>query len=53
MYINGEWIQTDRVVDVTNPATGEIIDKVYAVEGRNKAGYQRPNKLLKNGRFNR
>ena len=37
MYINGEWVKTDRQFSVTNPATGEAIgtvsdgDKSHAV----------------------
>lgn len=32
MYINGEWIKTDKYLEVINPATGELIDKVCLVE---------------------
>ncbi|MBU8878420.1 NAD-dependent succinate-semialdehyde dehydrogenase [Bacillus sp. FJAT-29790] len=28
MYINGEWVQTSEHLEVINPATGEIVDKV-------------------------
>ena len=31
MYINGEWIKSDKTLDVYNPATNEIVDKVYLV----------------------
>ncbi|MFJ8247015.1 NAD-dependent succinate-semialdehyde dehydrogenase [Peribacillus asahii] len=31
MYINGEWLQTDQVFEVNNPATGEKVDTVYFV----------------------
>ncbi|USK36258.1 NAD-dependent succinate-semialdehyde dehydrogenase [Bacillus sp. F19] len=29
MYINGEWLRTDQVFEVNNPATGEKVDTVY------------------------
>ncbi|PIC82991.1 NAD-dependent succinate-semialdehyde dehydrogenase [Sporosarcina sp. P1] len=28
MYIDGEWITADRVMEVRNPATGEVVDTV-------------------------
>ena len=28
MYINGEWLKTDQQFSVTNPATGDVIDRV-------------------------
>lgn len=31
MYINGEWITTDEVIEVTNPATGEVIGTVPSI----------------------
>ncbi|MCH6267530.1 NAD-dependent succinate-semialdehyde dehydrogenase [Neobacillus citreus] len=31
MYINGKWIETERVLKVTNPANGELVDTVYLV----------------------
>jgi succinate-semialdehyde dehydrogenase / glutarate-semialdehyde dehydrogenase len=31
MYINGDWITTDTLFDVHNPATGEKVDTVYFV----------------------
>ncbi|MFC9600506.1 NAD-dependent succinate-semialdehyde dehydrogenase [Peribacillus butanolivorans] len=31
MYINGEWLETDKVFEVNNPATGETVDTVYFV----------------------
>lgn len=31
MYINGEWLRTDQVFEVNNPATGEKVDTVYFV----------------------
>lgn len=31
MYINGEWLKTDKVFEVKNPATGEMVDTVYFV----------------------
>lgn len=32
MYINGEWLITDQVLEVKNPANGHLVDKVYLVE---------------------
>ena len=31
MYIDGEWVtgSMEKTFDVINPATGEVIDKVY------------------------
>ncbi|MBS4192810.1 NAD-dependent succinate-semialdehyde dehydrogenase [Bacillus sp. FJAT-49705] len=31
MYINGEWVKTNQVFEVNNPATGEKVDAVYFV----------------------
>ncbi|MEH7113226.1 NAD-dependent succinate-semialdehyde dehydrogenase [Neobacillus niacini] len=31
MYINGEWLQTNETLEVFNPATGELVDKVCTV----------------------
>ncbi|WP_277814271.1 NAD-dependent succinate-semialdehyde dehydrogenase [Bacillus sp. LL01] len=31
MYINGEWVNTDEVIEVTNPATGEVIGTVPSI----------------------
>jgi len=31
MYINGKWVETDQVLDVKNPANGQIVDKVFLV----------------------
>lgn len=31
MYINGEWLKTDKAFKVINPATGEEVDTVYFV----------------------
>ncbi|MEK3937083.1 NAD-dependent succinate-semialdehyde dehydrogenase [Sporosarcina sp. FSL W7-1349] len=31
MYINGQWIKTDKQLAVTNPATGEVVDYVDLV----------------------
>lgn len=31
MFINNEWIQTEKTLNISNPATGEIVDKVYLV----------------------
>ncbi|MCG1020995.1 NAD-dependent succinate-semialdehyde dehydrogenase [Sutcliffiella horikoshii] len=31
MYINGEWIKTEEVIEVTNPATGEVIGTVPSI----------------------
>ncbi|RNB81204.1 NAD-dependent succinate-semialdehyde dehydrogenase [Brevibacillus fluminis] len=31
MYINGEWLKTTEKIKVVNPATGDIIDEVFAV----------------------
>ena len=31
MYINGEWLITDQVLEVKNPANGQLVDKVYSV----------------------
>lgn len=32
MYINGEWIRTHADHEITNPATGEVVDKVFLVD---------------------
>ncbi|AXF55201.1 NAD-dependent succinate-semialdehyde dehydrogenase [Salicibibacter kimchii] len=32
MYINGEWIQTNNVLEVSNPATSELVDEVFLVD---------------------
>ncbi|MCM3726318.1 NAD-dependent succinate-semialdehyde dehydrogenase [Neobacillus cucumis] len=31
MYINGEWVKSDKVIEVVNPANGEYVDQVYKV----------------------
>ncbi|WP_249871634.1 NAD-dependent succinate-semialdehyde dehydrogenase [Oceanobacillus saliphilus] len=31
MYINGEWIITNETMNITNPATGEVVDTVHVV----------------------
>ncbi|TWD89614.1 succinate-semialdehyde dehydrogenase/glutarate-semialdehyde dehydrogenase [Neobacillus bataviensis] len=31
MYINGEWISTNKTLDIKNPATGEVVDQVFLV----------------------
>jgi succinate-semialdehyde dehydrogenase/glutarate-semialdehyde dehydrogenase len=31
MYINGEWIITNKTQDIKNPATGEVVDRVFLV----------------------
>lgn len=31
MYINGKWIKTNGTIEVFNPASGELVDKVYTV----------------------
>ena len=31
MFINGEWIKSDRILEVINPATGALVDTVYMV----------------------
>ncbi|WP_317987068.1 NAD-dependent succinate-semialdehyde dehydrogenase [Sutcliffiella rhizosphaerae] len=31
MYINGDWVDTDEVIEVNNPATGEIIGTVPSI----------------------
>ncbi|MGD7055195.1 NAD-dependent succinate-semialdehyde dehydrogenase [Sutcliffiella horikoshii] len=31
MYINGEWVNTEEVIEVTNPATGEVIGTVPSI----------------------
>ncbi|HET7578608.1 MAG TPA: NAD-dependent succinate-semialdehyde dehydrogenase [Bacillales bacterium] len=31
VYINGEWRKSDKTMDVVNPATGEVIEKVATV----------------------
>ena len=33
MYINGAWETADKVLEVTNPANGEVIGTVPAVAG--------------------
>lgn len=30
MYINNEWIKTEKKIDIKNPSTGEVIDSVYS-----------------------
>lgn len=30
-YVNGRWIQTDREIEVVNPATGEVFARVCAL----------------------
>lgn len=29
MYIDGKWIEAEDIYEVTNPATGEVVDKVF------------------------
>jgi succinate-semialdehyde dehydrogenase/glutarate-semialdehyde dehydrogenase len=31
MYINGEWVKTEEVIEVNNPATGEVIGTVPSI----------------------
>ncbi|KPB06715.1 NAD-dependent succinate-semialdehyde dehydrogenase [Bacillus sp. CHD6a] len=31
MYINGEWVNTEEVIEVTNPATGEVFATVPSI----------------------
>lgn len=31
MYINGEWVNTEEVIEVTNPATGDVIGTVPSI----------------------
>ncbi|MGM0904492.1 MAG: aldehyde dehydrogenase family protein [Bacillota bacterium] len=31
MYINGTWLETDKVLEVRNPANGLLVDKVFLV----------------------
>ncbi|MFJ8063217.1 aldehyde dehydrogenase family protein [Psychrobacillus sp. NPDC096426] len=31
MYINGQWLKTNKQLDIINPATGEVVDQVYLV----------------------
>ncbi|MEH7525805.1 NAD-dependent succinate-semialdehyde dehydrogenase [Bacillus sp. JJ1503] len=31
MFINNKWIQTEKTLNIKNPATGEIVDRVYLV----------------------
>lgn len=31
MYINGDWLVTNQVLEVNNPANGQLVDKVYLV----------------------
>jgi succinate-semialdehyde dehydrogenase / glutarate-semialdehyde dehydrogenase len=38
MYINGEWIKTNKTQDIKNPATGEVVDQVYLV-GKEETEY--------------
>lgn len=35
MYIDGKWLMTDQVLEVRNPANGQLVDKVFLV-GRNE-----------------
>jgi succinate-semialdehyde dehydrogenase/glutarate-semialdehyde dehydrogenase len=38
MYINGEWIKTDRILEIKNPASGETVDQIFLV-GKNETEY--------------
>ncbi|MDR6998416.1 NAD-dependent succinate-semialdehyde dehydrogenase [Neobacillus niacini] len=38
MYINGEWIRTDQLFEVKNPATGEMVNTVY-FGGKEETGW--------------
>lgn len=38
MYINGEWLKTDRILEIKNPSTGDIADQVFLV-GKNETEY--------------
>ncbi|WP_423798667.1 NAD-dependent succinate-semialdehyde dehydrogenase [Neobacillus sp. SAB-20_R2A] len=31
MYINGSWVKSDQVLEVKNPATGELVDVAYLI----------------------
>lgn len=31
MYINGKWLETEKVLEVLNPANGLVVDKVFLV----------------------
>ncbi|TDK64079.1 NAD-dependent succinate-semialdehyde dehydrogenase [Bacillus salipaludis] len=31
MYINGEWIKSDKVIEIVNPANGDYVGQVYKV----------------------
>ncbi|SIS01557.1 succinate-semialdehyde dehydrogenase / glutarate-semialdehyde dehydrogenase [Peribacillus simplex] len=31
MYINGEWLKTNKKLDIKNPATGDVVDHVFLV----------------------
>ena len=31
MYINGEWIKSDKVIEILNPANGDYVGQVYRV----------------------
>jgi succinate-semialdehyde dehydrogenase/glutarate-semialdehyde dehydrogenase len=38
MFINGEWLKTDRILEIKNPATGDSVDQVFLV-GKNETEY--------------
>jgi succinate-semialdehyde dehydrogenase / glutarate-semialdehyde dehydrogenase len=38
MYINGQFLETDRVLEIKNPATGDSVDQVFLV-GKNETEY--------------
>ncbi|MBU8878013.1 NAD-dependent succinate-semialdehyde dehydrogenase [Bacillus sp. FJAT-29790] len=31
MYINGQWVKTNKQLDVKNPGTGDVVDQIYLV----------------------
>ncbi len=31
MYINGKWVETERILEVKNPANGQVVDRVFLV----------------------
>ena len=36
MYINGKWIETDKVLEIKNPANGDVVDTVFLVEKKKR-----------------
>ncbi len=32
-YLNGQWVKTDREIEIVNPATEQVFAKVFAIDG--------------------